>query len=198
MKMDDLRAELGPAFIKELTNSYLDTTTEALPRTDLRSAIDQIRSENYEPIILEMELAMYRVIVDKCHKAIEMQQTALGLEGLRRMYSDASIELLGKMLEYQKGALKRKSRSGGNARGKKYEVIAEEARRLARAKVPESGRWTSIAAAARAIVDDVLKFADAHDTRLTGMEPVKLVSGYLKDMDDAATLFATKQGASAS
>lgn len=85
------------------------------------------------------------------------------------------------------------STAGGNARAKKYLAIANEARRLARLKVPQSGRWRSRAEAVRIIRGDVLAFAKTINVTMAQLNLERRIDGYLQDMKDGDTLFAGKQ-----
>ncbi|WP_159086689.1 hypothetical protein [Burkholderia sp. NRF60-BP8] len=87
---------------------------------------------------------------------------------------------------------RRKASSGGRTRAEKYAVVSEEAQRLARDRVPTSGKWPSRAQAVRAILDDVQKCAEANNARLTDTQAPETIDGWLKSMPDAETLFARR------
>ncbi|WP_224004575.1 hypothetical protein [Paraburkholderia tropica] len=86
------------------------------------------------------------------------------------------------------------STAGGNARARKYSLVEEEARRLARVKVPASGRWPSRSEAVRQIHDDVIAFCKKQGIRLAELSAKDRIDGYLRGMDGGDTLFAGKRG----
>jgi hypothetical protein len=91
------------------------------------------------------------------------------------------------------------ARTGGISRAKPYAKMKEEAQRLARAKVPESGSWPSMSNAAKSIKSEVDRYAQTmHYTQLTVDQADKTICKWLGEMPEKTTLFASKHTTSTS
>lgn len=82
---------------------------------------------------------------------------------------------------------------GGRARADKYEPIKDEAQRLARQCKPESGIWKSRSQAVKKIKSKVQEFARGKGVTLSDDQLFTTIDGWLINMEDAHTLFASKR-----
>lgn len=88
---------------------------------------------------------------------------------------------------YYKTVKETRSKTGGKGaevRTAKYQVVAEEAYRLATEKTPAGG-WRSRSHAVKVIKQDVLAFAETKDVVLRGQEPGDTIDKWLADIDKA-------------
>lgn len=92
----------------------------------------------------------------------------------------------------------RKEHRGGLVTAGKKRSIRREAERLARQKVPPSGKWKSVSLAAKSIENEVKQFAVGIGLPLSDDRARKTIYDWLRVMSDASTIFEKKSCTSAS
>jgi hypothetical protein len=100
---------------------------------------------------------------------------------------------------YYKTVKETRSKTGGKGaevRTAKYQLVADEAYRLAIEKMPASG-WRFRSHAVKVIKQDVLKFAETKGVVLHGQEPGDTIDNWLAEIDktkpDADRLFRERK-----
>lgn len=156
---------------------------------------NEIISEQYRDMFLHATSVFARKLATLESSLDHLSTLNLSeLEALSGAGDDLSRRVAAIGLRISDEIARRKAIDAANARGKKYDAIAEEARRLARDMVPQSGQWQSRAQAVRSIQEAVLAFAKSREIVLSELQAPTTIDGYLKTMDNADTLFAGKRG----
>ncbi|KVO83241.1 hypothetical protein [Burkholderia ubonensis] len=121
--MNELRRELGEAFVESLTDIFVREIIPAALRDDVRRNIEEVRAENHDPVILEMECAMQRALLDECQAILAAKQQMSTLAELQSCLSRRRADLLEAMLRYQESAPKRNAIKGAGARHARTDEI---------------------------------------------------------------------------
>ncbi|KWO78478.1 hypothetical protein [Burkholderia ubonensis] len=122
-KMNDVRSELGSRCIQDLTDIFLREIMPQTLRDAVRRSIEEVRAENHDPLVLEMEYAMQRVLLKECEAILAAQQHISALEKLQSRLSRRRTDLLEGMVRYKESAPKRNAIKGAGARHARTDEI---------------------------------------------------------------------------
>jgi hypothetical protein len=114
--MNDVREELGQEIVDTLTDSMLGKIRPLSLQAKIRETLNEVRAENYDVVMLEIELAMQRVMLEHCMEELTAQKELSDIRNEKARFSAFRADLLQGMLDYKVSQPKRNAINGAKAR----------------------------------------------------------------------------------
>ena len=120
MSMADIRDEFGAGIYQEKITADFIKSFDGVDKNELRSEIDKVRSENYEPILMEMSLALLQVGFSRAVNALDRYQYAMQLSEAQIGLGDARCTLQEKINEYLANVPAQRAKKGGDTTNARF------------------------------------------------------------------------------
>ncbi|PYE23149.1 hypothetical protein C7410_10846 [Paraburkholderia silvatlantica] len=144
------------------------------------------------PVLLTHGLLELATICKRIGELEELSRSSLYQASVPDMIEARVREAESRIPDLIKERVTEVASKGGRAKANKFAPIKAEAQKLARERVPSSGKWKSRAEAARKIRDEVQACARALGQYLSDLHVQTTIDGWLKEMPEANILFGGK------
>ena len=117
MKMNDIRSEYGAEFIEMFTNEFVSGVgSQFFPEHEVREQINKVRMHNYEPMFMEMLLALFQLFESKYKDGLLKYQEAMQIAEFQLKISDKHTLIQDRMINYLERRETEKASNAAKAR----------------------------------------------------------------------------------